>query len=516
MRKSEKRQLFKNVGSSWFSLATNVVVGVLLSPFILHHLGDAAFGIWVLIFSITGYYGLFDLGIRSSIVRFVSKFSAVEDTDNLARVINTSFGIYSIIGILAMLVTLAGTIYVDSIFKIPPQFHSTAQWLLLIVGTSVAIGFPLGVFGGILEGLQRFDVLNWTGLGATLLRALLIVIALKHGHGLLMIAIITTGLPLIGTLVRAWMAMNLVHVPIGLRYIDKATARSMANYSGLSFMIIISARLRFQTDEIVLGTMLSTAAITQFSIGARIVDYANDVVHGLAQIFVPMSSQSEAKGDMPRLRKMLIGGNRACAFVILPICIVLILLGKALIEVWVGPKYVSVSYPVLVVLVIPFTLLLAQAVSARILIGMGRHRTFGIVTLIEGVANVVLSVLLVRPYGVFGDAVGTAIPLTCTMLVFIPRHICRVLGVSVWTYLKHAYTLPLLVATPMLLTLLLMRRWFVPHRFLPLMLHLAVGGAVYGVGLFWLYAKDHAFRIDESVSAGNMTLTEDSVLPEHV
>jgi len=512
MSKSEKRQAFKNVGSSWFSLATNVVVGVLLSPFILHHLGDAAFGIWVLIFSITGYYGLFDLGIRSSIVRFVSKYAAVQDSENLARVINTSFGIYSVIGAIAMLVTILGSMYVDSVFRIPTEFFGVARWLLLIVGASVAIGFPLGVFGGILEGLQRFDVLNWTALGATLMRAAFIVVALKHGHGLLMVAIITTGMPLISTLIRAWIAMRQVRVPIGLRYIDKTTARAMANYSGLSFMIIISARLRFQTDEIVLGTMMSAAAITQFSIGARIVDYANDVVHGLAQIFVPLSSQSEAKGDMARLRKMLVVGNRACAFVILPITAVLILLGKALIEVWVGPRYVTQSYPVLVVLVLPFTLLLGQAASGRILIGTGKHRTFGIITLIEGFANVVLSVLLVRPLGVLGDAIGTAIPLTCTMLVFMPRHICRVLGVPVWTYLKHAYTLPIVVCTPMVISLFLMRRWFVPHRFLPLLLHLTVAGAVYGAGLLWLYLKDHAFRLDEAIALGTPVFAETNAL----
>ena len=74
MRKWEKIQIVRNVSSSWFALGIDVIVGILLSPFILHRLGDAAFGIWVLIFSITGYYGLFNLGIRSSIVRYVSKF----------------------------------------------------------------------------------------------------------------------------------------------------------------------------------------------------------------------------------------------------------------------------------------------------------------------------------------------------------------------------------------------------------------------------------------------------------
>src|SRR5215467_8294867 len=74
--KFNKGQILKNVSSSWFSLGVNVVTGFILSPFIVHHLGDEAFGLWILIFSVTGYYGLFDLGIRSSIVRYVAKYSA--------------------------------------------------------------------------------------------------------------------------------------------------------------------------------------------------------------------------------------------------------------------------------------------------------------------------------------------------------------------------------------------------------------------------------------------------------
>src|SRR5450432_1170216 len=106
MRKLEKLQIIKNVSSNWVALATNVLVGIFLSPFILHRLGDAAFGIWVLIFSVTGYYGLFDLGIRSSIVRYVSKYTATGETEKLARFVNTSIFSYTIIGAISMTLTV--------------------------------------------------------------------------------------------------------------------------------------------------------------------------------------------------------------------------------------------------------------------------------------------------------------------------------------------------------------------------------------------------------------------------
>ena len=148
MKQLDKVEILKNVGSSWFALGVNVLVGIFLSPYILHRLGDEAFGLWVLIFSITGYYGLFDLGIRSSIVRYVAKYSATNDYEELTRLINTAMASYGSVGMLALLVTFTGAFYVASIFKVPTNFLTTARLLFLVVGTAVSLGFPLGVFGG--------------------------------------------------------------------------------------------------------------------------------------------------------------------------------------------------------------------------------------------------------------------------------------------------------------------------------------------------------------------------------
>ena len=50
MKRVDKIAIVRNVGSSWFALGLNILVGLFLSPYILHHLGDEAFGLWVLIF----------------------------------------------------------------------------------------------------------------------------------------------------------------------------------------------------------------------------------------------------------------------------------------------------------------------------------------------------------------------------------------------------------------------------------------------------------------------------------
>jgi O-antigen/teichoic acid export membrane protein len=490
-------ELVKNVSSSWFSLGVNILVGVFLSPFILHRLGNTAYGAWVLVFSVTGYYGLFDLGIRSSIIRYVSTYSATNDIEGLSRLIGTALAVYTAIGLVALVTTVVLSGFLGSLFRMPPEFLSTARLLFLMVGTAVALGFPAGVFGGILEGLNRFYVVNITNLSATVLRAGLIVLALRFGHGLLAVALITVTLPLIGALVRAAIAVRILPLRFGWKYVDRNAFGEIARYSGVSFILMIAYKLRFKTDEIVIAKMLSVAAVTYFSIGDRLLDYTAEVVSSLAQIFVPMSGQSDAKGDQDRLRQIFVAGNRACALIILPITATLILLGKSVITAWVGEKYVTACYPVMLTLIIPSTLALAQAASTRILYGMARHQGLAWVMSMEGIANLVLSIVLIQPFGIVGDALGTAIPLTCTAVFFMPRHLCRLLNVRIRTFLTEAYTLPILLCLPMIATLLLMRRWFFARTYLQVALQISISLIPYGLGLAWAAWTGRVWRIEK-------------------
>ena len=497
MRKHEKRQILKNVGSSWSALAVNVAMGLFLSPFILHRLGDTAFGVWVLIFSVTGYYGLFDLGIRSSIVRYVSKYTATGDREKLAQFINTALFTYTVVGVVSMVLTALLSSSVEHVFKVPPEMHSQTRLLLLMVGASVSLGFPLGVFGGMLEGLQRFYILNWTSIGATMIRAALIVYFLNHGYGLLTVALITIALPMVSSILRGIIVFRLCPVPLGLKHVDRASFRQMANYGSTTFLVMVAARLRFRTDELVLGTMMSTVAVTWFNIGARIVDYAQEFVTSLSQVFVPMASQSEALGNLDRVRKIYIAGNRACAFLILPITATLIILGKHIIRIWMGARYVQHSYPVLVVMIIPFALFLSQAASGRVLFGLGKHQILAKITVIEGIANLILSIALVPSLGIVGDALGTAIPLSFTCLVFLPRHLRKQIGVPVRTFVREAYTLPILLTLPLVAVLWLANRFLYPRNLIQLALEILAVSSIYGVGLLWAYRTNRAFHVAE-------------------
>jgi O-antigen/teichoic acid export membrane protein len=302
-------------------------------------------------------------------------------------------------------------------------------------------------------------------------------------------------LPLLGNLVNAGVVLSILPLHFHPKYLNRESLHRIATYSGPTFMIIIASRLRFKTDAMVIGTFVSSAAITYFTIGARLVDYMGEVVSSLAQIFIPMSSRSDAIGDSEQLKRIFIAGNRACALIVFPLTASLIILGKSVIEVWVGVRYVATSYPVLLMLVIPTATMLAQAACGRVLFGMAKHKTLALAVLLEGTANLILSIVLVRRFGILGDAAGTAIPLLCTTLFFLPRHTCRILGVRVWTYVREGFLLPLILSIPLIAVLLLIRSRFGAHNLLQLAGQTLICWGVYALDLLWALRTGRLWQV---------------------
>jgi O-antigen/teichoic acid export membrane protein len=263
---------------------------------------------------------------------------------------------------------------------------------------------------------------------------------------------------------------------------DPRVFRQMAGYGAFAFLITIAEKLRFQSDAIVIGAFLSATAITFYAVASRLVEYSTYAVRSVAQIVTPMSSQLDATGDRSRLRRLLIAGNRACALMVFPLAVVLVVCGRSLIEVWVGARYVS-SYSILLLLIVPKSLYLAQSTSTRILLGMGRHKILASVLLLEGVVNLVLSFLLAPRFGLMGVAWGTAIPLGCTSLLFLPRHLCRQLEVPLSIFLRRTYLLPLALCLPLAGVLWFLSSRFPAHSYRTLLWQLACGGLVYAAGV---------------------------------
>lgn len=115
---SRRPSLKINAISNWTSLVVQVAIGFFLTPFVIRHLGQSGYGVWVLVGSFIGYYGLLNLGVGSAITRYIARFSAQNDTENLNETVNSALAMFCITGIVAVAISVVIARTLATFFKI--------------------------------------------------------------------------------------------------------------------------------------------------------------------------------------------------------------------------------------------------------------------------------------------------------------------------------------------------------------------------------------------------------------
>ena len=182
----------RNMTTRYMAIGTDALIGLVLLPFNVHHLGAAAYGLWMLTSSMTTYFSVLDLGFGGSIVKFVAHYRAKRDARGLNEIASTLFVVFSIIGVVAYSVFVLVALNIGRLFNLTPDQVSTGRSLMLIVGVYVSLGFPFSVFGGIINGFQRFDLNNVVGVCSSFIVAVVNVVMLLAGYSLVQLVLVTT------------------------------------------------------------------------------------------------------------------------------------------------------------------------------------------------------------------------------------------------------------------------------------------------------------------------------------
>src|SRR5439155_5978273 len=181
------------------------------------------------------------------------------------------------------------------------------------------------------------------------------------------------------------------------RLVDRGTLRMIRGQTLSAFVVMVAARVSYQSDSLVIGAFLTLGSVFYFTQACKLVEYAKVLFRAAFGVMTPAISRWETRGDMDAIRRVFLTGTRVNLYLILPVQLGFWLLGKPFLALWLGPEIAAETYPVLAVLSIPLALALAQAVAGRVLYGIERIQGFAIVTVVEAVANLLLSLALVKP-----------------------------------------------------------------------------------------------------------------------
>ena len=171
------------------ALGVSTAIGFFLAPYIVHRLGNVAYGIWVLVVSLSAYMGLLDFGLRGAVMRYVSKGNAQGNHAEAQDAVSAALWIRVWI---SLAVFLAGTVLAQifpRLFTLPAALEHAARMAILLTALTVAMNLWCGVFSGVLTALHRYDQLSVIAIFQSVCRAGGIVWLLQHGHSFLALAL---------------------------------------------------------------------------------------------------------------------------------------------------------------------------------------------------------------------------------------------------------------------------------------------------------------------------------------
>jgi O-antigen/teichoic acid export membrane protein len=476
-----KKTVARNVVWNWAGVVISMIAGFVVAPFLVRRLGETTYGIWILLASLTGYFGLLDLGVRGSVGRYVAFHRAKNDQEGVNTILSTALAILSGVALLGMLFTGVVLVIFFYLFDVPANQVATTRIALVIVGLNLALMLPLDIFNGTLWGFQRFDILNAIDIVMVAIRTALTLWLIGQGYGLVSLAFITLFWTLGGAAAKAAMCFRLnPELRLGPRHVKKWAVRCLYGYGIWNFLLSMARMALPKLNPVIIGSRLGLAMVTPFAITTRLMEYATSILIASAGVLTPVATAFHAEEKHDQQQRLFLLGGRYCLALALFFCTLFLCLGKSFLVLWMGPSFES-SYLLLAILAIGEVLPLSQMATTSLILGTGRHKSLALMSLIEDVVAIGLALALMGPLGLPGVCLGVVLPGAVFRGIGPLVYGCGLVKMPVWQYARRSLLPPLAAALIPGLGLALLVHWRPPAGWPGLVLETALFGISYGI-----------------------------------
>ncbi len=448
--KSRSERFFGNVVWSWVGMATNLVMAVVISPYIVRKLGDEGYGVWALVLGLIDYYWLLDFGFRSATLKYSAQYRAENRPEKINEIVNTALAYAALVGLAMALISLSLPDGILSFFQISASYERIFMRVLKVIGMGWAIGIVFNMFGACLEGLQRFDITNKIYVGSNFLRAVGCMAALAAGYGLVEMSVVVVVCQLLGY-IASYLALRKVFPEwrLSAALVKWPVMRQMLRYGANTFVAVIGMRSLLQAPPLLIGHYLPPAFIGYFGLPNRLLQYASDFVSRVALVTGSTASELSVEGNTGALNRLGVYINRYSLVIFMPLAILFLGYGEAIIRAWISPEFAARSAPLLPAFTLGVGLTsAAQYNSVSILYGIGKHGWYARTLLFEAAGTVAALIFVVPRYGILGAAWTVSILMIANRGLVTPMLLCWNLKVSVTKYLSGIFVRPLAAAIP--------------------------------------------------------------------
>ncbi len=472
--------LARNVSTRYLAIVVGAVIGLLVLPVNIHYLGQSTYGLWMPTASVTTYFSVLELGYGGAVIKFVAEYRTRRDVAALNEILSTMMTVFSLMGVLAYAVAIVVAWLLPVIFNLEPGQVGTARTILLIIAANVTLHFVFAVYGGVVNGFERYYLNNVIGVLALIAVPVVNVLVLWLGSGLVELVAATTLVRMAPYYLYCRNAKAVFpELRLSLCLFRTARLREVTGFSVYLAITDWASRLNYAVDTFTIGIFLNTAAVGIYSVGLRLSEALFRMTNQLHAFLFPAVVEQATNGRVDAQRQLLIRASRFQLAVALALCGSVIALTDRLIRTWVGPGF---DEGILTAQLLAYVVVLRawMGIPSTVLKGSGHAAFVAKAATGCAVANVLLSVVLVNSMGLLGVALGTAIPVSAIAVFVIFPAACRAVELSVFDGYRRVVW-PALWPALVVMAAVAYLRHVVPLRLAVVLAQMAIAAFAYAV-----------------------------------
>jgi len=457
--KHQVNQLRAGVYLSLVNLLLSSLIPIAYTPWMLRILGAQEHGLFALAQSAIGYLGLLNLGLGSTLIRYLAKYRAEQDSDSISRTFGLFLLLYTGLGILALLggaviVRNAGRIFSQGL---QPQELAKIETLLMIMTVNTALSFPAGVFVSVQTAHERYVFRHGMNILSTVIGPVCNVAALHLGHGSVGMAVAGLGLQLVLIVPNVYYCLGVLKVRPVFRKIPLHLFGEMVSFSAFVFLASVADMLFWATDKVILGMTVGTAAVSVYQIGSTFNHMVMQLSGSISGVLTPRITGMVVKhASGAELTELFIRVGRVQFLVVGLIISGFASFGQSFIRLWAGEAYGD-AYWIAVLTLFPLCVPLIQNTGLSILTAQNRHRARAIVYVLIAMTNAVSTYLIVPHLGGLGAALCTCVSYLLGQGLFMNWYYHKVIGIDIPLFWRNILKMAVIPGVMMVLTLLLQR-----------------------------------------------------------
>ena len=489
---SRTAQFAVNAAANYVRMLVSIAAVAVLTPYIIGRIGKDDFGLWSLVISTLGFLSLLDLGFGTGVVKYVAQCSATGAVERRNRVLSTLSLVYLLVSLASAVCILLLAIFFNGMFGIPAAQQGKSTALLWILAVRfVLLALPLSLFRNALYGEQKVYLINALQIVSTVLYAGGTWVVLQRGYGVVALAWVNLAAMLVEYFGYAWCAYaKMPDLRISAGLIDKSILKEVASFSSAQFIINIAALILLRTDPIIVKAFLPLSGVAIYAVALKIAENAYLLAKQFTNLLGPLAAQLKENAEEQKIRFIFVNCTKFAMAPSVMLTVAMYIFGRETLVFWVGPDFAPGGV-VLMVLLTAMALGMAELTSSAVLSMTGHHRITAWAAGAEVVLNVGLSVLLARPLGLAGIAVGTLASGVLVGIFYTVRKTCELHGVTYTSYVRRAFAPALLPGAAQFAITLALKRALPPAGLLSVAVLIVPGALVY-LALFWSFSVERS------------------------